>query len=63
MPLNDTENNEDVMSSKRNIAVKNMAESQNMVDFFCEWVKMYTTNEELLKTKKVKHTGSPFQTQ
>lgn len=64
MPLYVTESNEDVTFLKRSIAVKNKpCKSQNMIDFFCEWVKMYTTSGELLKTTRVKHTESSFQTQ
>lgn len=63
MPLYVTESNEDVTSLKRSIAVKKICKSQNMIDFFCEWVKMYTTSGELLKTTRVKHTESSFQTQ
>lgn len=47
MPLPVTESNEEVIFLKRNIAVKNVAESQNMVDFFCEWVKMHTSSGDL----------------
>lgn len=63
MPLYVTESNEDIMSLKRSIAVKKTCKSQNMIDFFCEWVKMYTTSGKLLKTTRVKHTESSFQTQ
>ena len=63
MPLYVTESNDEVMSLKRSIAVKNTCKSQNRIDFFCEWVKMYTTSRELLKTMRVKHTESSFQTQ
>lgn len=63
MPLYVTESNDEVLSLKRSIAVKNTCKSQNMIDFFCEWVKMYTTSGELLETMRVKHTESSFQTQ